>query len=248
MLPEWWTSQFGQQPYSIMNCIEGMKKLPDKCADMFLFDPPFNIGIPYDGYNDDIPEKDFENFLIQVMKEVDRLIKIGPVIIFFREDVYPILHAIRQTNIQFYSFLKWYRPNSQSHLLKGARIFQRIEPIIYAGKGKHTCHLKILYEDTLKYSAITPRHSEIERWEGSHPTPRPYKLYEHIIRGFTNPGDIVLDPFLGSGTTLRACRMSDRVGLGFEICPEYEELIKNRMKEGVKSKNAFEIGEEEALE
>jgi len=51
--------------------------------------------------------------------------------------------------------------------------------------------------------------------------------HDHII-SWSIPGDIVLDPFLGSGTTLLACRKTGRIGLGFEINPEYESIIRER--------------------
>ena len=61
-----------------------------------------------------------------------------------------------------------------------------------------------------------------------HPTMKPVDLFVWILESFTNPGDIVLDPFLGSGTTLLACRKTGRIGLGFEINPEYESIIRER--------------------
>ena len=61
-----------------------------------------------------------------------------------------------------------------------------------------------------------------------HLTPKPISLMNRIILHSSKEGAIVLDPFLGSGTTLRACRETDRVGLGFEINKDYEEVIRKR--------------------
>jgi DNA modification methylase len=246
ILPNFWLNNFSNKSYAIIDCIEGMKKLPDNCIDMVITDPPFNVGIEYESYDDNQNEETFEQWLTKVMIELERIIKAGPIIVFFRDNVHSMFNAIEHTKLNFDGFLKWYQPNGQRHTT--SNIFRRIDLTFILNKGKYTHHPKILYEDVLKYNPITPTHSEIEPWEGYHPCPRPYKLYEHIIRGFSNPGDIVLDPFLGSGTTLKACRLSDRIGLGFEIDPKYEKLISNRMNEGVKSKNAFEIAEAEALE
>ena len=63
----------------------------------------------------------------------------------------------------------------------------------------------------------------------NHPAEKPVKLVEEIIVNSTNEGDTVLDPFLGSGTTLLACQKTNRNGLGMEINPEYEQVIKNRL-------------------
>jgi DNA modification methylase len=62
------------------------------------------------------------------------------------------------------------------------------------------------------------------------PHPKQYAIMDCM---HCAPGDIVLDPFLGSGTTLLACRRTDRIGLGFEINPDYEPIIQERMLEKV---------------
>ena len=64
-----------------------------------------------------------------------------------------------------------------------------------------------------------------------HPTQKPIGLIEHILKALTNRGDVVLDPFLGSGSTLVACHRLGRVGIGFELSPEYFEMARKRLKE-----------------
>jgi len=61
-----------------------------------------------------------------------------------------------------------------------------------------------------------------------HPTQKPIALFEWILERYSEPEQIILDPFLGSGTTLASCRKTNRIGLGFEINPEYEEIIRKR--------------------
>jgi site-specific DNA-methyltransferase (adenine-specific) len=240
-LPSFWTTRFGTNPYAISDCIEGMKKLPDGCVDMVLTDPPFNVGIEYESYDDNQTEVEFEKWLTKVMIELDRITKSGPIIVFFRDNGHSMFNAIEPTKLKFNGFLKWFQPNSQRHTTNN--IFRRIDLAFILSKGKFTHHPKVLYEDVLKYNPITPTHSEIDH-PGVHPCPRPYKLYEHIIKGFTNPGDIVLDPFLGSGTTLRACHSSGRIGLGFEIDKTYEEMISYRMKIDIK-RSLIDIAKDE---
>ena len=66
-----------------------------------------------------------------------------------------------------------------------------------------------------------------------HPAPmNAHIAYDHI-RSWSNPGDCVLDPFLGGGTTLAECKKLHRNGIGFEINPEYEELIRNRLNRAI---------------
>ena len=61
-----------------------------------------------------------------------------------------------------------------------------------------------------------------------HSTTKPTELIKTLIECATNSGNTVLDPFLGSGTTLRACRETDRDCIGFEKDSKYEEIIKER--------------------
>ncbi|MEN6610156.1 MAG: site-specific DNA-methyltransferase [Methanoregulaceae archaeon] len=65
-----------------------------------------------------------------------------------------------------------------------------------------------------------------------HPAPFPVELPRRCIRLFSYTSDIVLDPFLGSGTTLVACRDTGRRGIGFEIDPGYCGIAKSRILEG----------------
>lgn len=62
-----------------------------------------------------------------------------------------------------------------------------------------------------------------------HPTQKPEGLIERMVLGSSNEFDVVLDPFCGSGTTLRVCQQLNRVGIGIEINPEYVEMTNNRL-------------------
>ena len=65
----------------------------------------------------------------------------------------------------------------------------------------------------------------------THPTEKPTKLLEQLIKNSTNVNDIVLDPFIGSGSTINACINTNRKFLGFEIDKEYYDIATNRIKE-----------------
>ena len=63
----------------------------------------------------------------------------------------------------------------------------------------------------------------------AHPTQKPEGLMERMILASTPEGGTVLDPFLGSGTTLRVCQQLERVGTGIELNPDYIALAKDRL-------------------
>jgi hypothetical protein len=65
----------------------------------------------------------------------------------------------------------------------------------------------------------------------AHPTQKPEGLIERMVLASSNSGDLVLDPFSGSGTTLRVCDQLERASLGLEINPEYVDMTKKRLDE-----------------
>lgn len=66
---------------------------------------------------------------------------------------------------------------------------------------------------------------------GYHVAAFPEELVAFFLQCYTDPGDTVLDPFLGSGTTLKVCKVMGRNGIGFELNPDYEKLIRRRIAE-----------------
>ena len=91
------------------------------------------------------------------------------------------------------------------------------------------------YKDYLEYltnatniqDVKKPKKSEFGE-DNKHPTIKPIKLMEWLIKLTTNEGDTVLDPFAGSGTTLAACENLNRTGIGCEMTADYLPTIKNR--------------------
>lgn len=67
--------------------------------------------------------------------------------------------------------------------------------------------------------------------ERFHPTQKPVKLFAHILQEYTKAGDCILDPFLGSGTTIAACEQTGRIGRGVEIAPEYVAVSLQRLSD-----------------
>ncbi|MEM3846354.1 MAG: site-specific DNA-methyltransferase, partial [Candidatus Parvarchaeota archaeon] len=65
-----------------------------------------------------------------------------------------------------------------------------------------------------------------------HPNQKPIEIIEKLIKVSSNESDIILDPFLGSGSTLEACRNTKRNGIGIEIDPQYIEMTKKRLNWG----------------
>jgi DNA modification methylase len=72
--------------------------------------------------------------------------------------------------------------------------------------------------------------AKTESSQGSHSAPFPRGLVEFFVKAFSDPGDIVFDPFLGSGTTMAAAHVLGRSGYGIEISPAYCDVILRRVE------------------
>ena len=75
--------------------------------------------------------------------------------------------------------------------------------------------------------------------EKIHPTQKPCALFEWILKLYSKPGDIVLDPFLGSGTTVAACINLERQYIGIEISPDYVLASQQRIKKATEQRRLF---------
>ncbi len=85
--------------------------------------------------------------------------------------------------------------------------------------------------------------AKTESSQGSHSAPFPRAIPEFFIKAFSDPGDIVFDPFLGSGTTMAAAHVLNRVGYGCEISPAYCDVILRRMEHLAGIEPVFTSGE-----
>lgn len=74
---------------------------------------------------------------------------------------------------------------------------------------------------------------------GGHPTEKPWRLMRDIILDFTAPGDVILDPFMGSGTTLVAAALTGRSTIGIELNPDYFDIAVHRVTKAIVSARAL---------
>jgi DNA modification methylase len=95
--------------------------------------------------------------------------------------------------------------------------------------------------EILKRSLVNETYERSNVWvinpetKSKHLAPYPEELSDKIIKYYSFVGDIVLDPFLGSGTTLLSCQKFDRIGIGFDIHNEYCEMSKKRIEDWIKN-------------
>jgi site-specific DNA-methyltransferase (adenine-specific) len=254
-LPKWWPSS---NPYVIGDCLEIMPKLPDKSIDMILCDLPYgttqnpnDIALPLD----------------KVWREFRRLIKPNGAIVLTAQQPFAtdLINSCREIfrydliwdKVLITGFLNANRMPLRTH--EHILVFYSEQPTYNAQKfiGKATHggtakqNVNNNYGDFVRPRESTSStvkcpvsivhcakpHPSVAR----HPTEKPLKLFEYLIKTYTDEGDVVFDGCLGSGTTLEAAFHTRRVGLGCEINPEYEGIIKERSLSQITRLDAFAI-------
>ena len=209
-IPFWWPSD---KPWMIDDYKNIVKDIPDKSIDLILTDPPYGVGLDYgETYEDS--EENWYGLMSEFLPEAKRISNMI------------IMPCCRIKDLDwFYEnfppqwLISWYK-GSPGHVSYIG--FNDWEPLLVYGKNEG-----IQMHDHFYCQPNTDPNN-------NHPCPKPVGWAEWLIKRATEKRDIVFDPFLGSGTTLKACRNTDRIGLGCEINPEYESIIEKRSLNNVK--------------
>ncbi|MFC1937234.1 DNA-methyltransferase [Chloroflexota bacterium] len=151
--------------------------------------------------------------------------------------IFSIGFAMQQLGFKLLNDIIWFKPNASPNL--SCRYFTHsTEAVIWAAKNnrsKHTFNYELMKQlgngkqmrNVWEVSPPQPK----EKAHGKHPTQKPLKLLERIILASTNEGDVVLDPFNGSGTTGLAALKLGRKYVGIEISQEYLDLTIKRIED-----------------
>lgn len=149
-------------------------------------------------------------------------------------------HALMQLGFRILNDIVWEKPNPPPNL--GTRTFTHsTEMLLWAtkapkgSKDKYTFNYDEMREENGGKQMKTVWRFQApgtdEKKLGKHPTQKPVDLVARCLRASTNPGDLVLDPFMGSGTTGVAATRLERRFIGFEQDPKYVELAVTRLKD-----------------
>jgi len=234
------------------DCIEVMKTLPDKSIDLIFADPPFNIGIKYDVYNDNISYEEYYQWSEKWIQETYRLLKDnGSMYIAIGDEFAAEINIIlKRTGFYFRNWIIWYYAfgqnqkkkfnRSHTHILYFTKDKKRFvfndkdirvpsaRQLIY--KDKRANPIGKIPDDVWQFSRVCGTFKErIEK----HPCQMPESLLELIIKASSNKGDLVLDPFGGTGTTAAAAKKLNRNFITIEVSKEYYEIILKRLNDNV---------------
>lgn len=220
------------------DCLNLIKEIENNSIDLIITSPPYEDfnGAGYGGQTKDILFlKIYSEFFDKFMKEVHRVLKPnGQFYLNLKNKTLKTKlltpHWIEFTEgfslFDFKSFIIWKYAGSFDSTFK--RFHNDYEIIYHLSKGDNL----ILNTDFIEKDALTSiwyiPHFIKNRL---HPVQMPEKVAERMILHSSNPKQIVLDIFAGSGTTLVACKRFNRDYIGFELNPKYVELAKKRLTE-----------------
>jgi len=223
------------------DCLEFMKDIPDESIDLVLTDPPYNISQKNKIFRDyrsgkrgdikmDFGEWDY-NFQIEpFLKEAKRVLNdFGSIIVWTSEQLYGKYREWFEKEMYPKQLLVWVKTNPLPQFrLVGYR--QATELLFWALKKKNTKNnpnFLFLKQSEMTNVFYAPIVGGEERT--IHPTQKPLSITQQLIMRHCREGGIVLDPFLGSGTTAVACKRLKRKFIGIEINPEYCRIAEERL-------------------
>lgn len=227
------------------NCIEIMATLPEKSIDLLVADPPYNLGKPYGNSSDSQLREDYLAFTRAWLSQASRVLAPnGSLYVFmgfrFISHLYLILED--ELHLRFNGWICW---NYTQGMGRTRGFSARHDDILFFTKSdRYTFNMDSIRIPQKYYRARNNMRGANpgDVWEFSHvhycqqnrtthPTQKPEGLIERIVLASSNPGDLVLDPFSGSGTTLRVCQQLDRRSQGIELSEDYLLMTERRLAE-----------------
>jgi len=230
------------------DCLEVMKEIPDKSVDMILCDLPY--GTTACKWDTIIP---FE----PLWEQYERIIKDNGAIVLFGSQ--PFTSQLINSNLKLFKYcLVWEKERPSNPALAKNQFMKWHEDICIFGKNKTKFNpqMEIRKEKNKRNNKLGITHNsdvygnfklqqgngmadfkypssvlKFNVQRGLHPTQKPVALFEYLIKTYTQPGEIVLDNCIGSGTTAVAALNTGRFFIGIEKEPKYVEIARKRVEQ-----------------
>ena len=222
------------------DCLEVLKNIPDDSVDLIATDPPYLISTTNGGGTINNVKKlnqslkdltvvditkgyDIELFgkeFVRVMREINIYLWCNKAQILDYFDFYVKKHKCK------FDIICWHKTNALPTYSN--KYLSDTEYLLYFRKGKGKCFPES-YDDAKTFYIAPINHGDKKRY--GHPTIKPVDIAEKIIRNSSKPGQKVLDPFMGSGTTGVASVNTNRDFIGIELDEGYFKIAENRINE-----------------
>ncbi len=251
------------------DCIKVMNSLPEASVDLIFADPPYNLQLKGDLHRPDNSKVDavddswdhfdsfraYDRFTRAWLKAARRLLKPHGAIwvIGSYHNIFRVGAAMQNEGFWILNDVVWRKSNPMPNF-RGKRFTNAHETLIWASRAEASRYtfnyeaLKALNEGVQMRSdwvlPICTGHERLKDEAGNkaHPTQKPEALLHRVLVATTNPGDVVLDPFFGTGTTGAVARMLGREFIGIEREAAYREVAEARISKVRKfDKAALEV-------
>jgi len=238
------------------DCVGEMARLPDKCVDMIFADPPYNLqlggdlfrpeGSRVDAVNDEWDKFEslavYDGFTRDWLEQARRILKDDGTIwvIGSYHNIYRVGALLQDADFWILNDVVWRKSNPMPNF-RGTRFTNAHETLIWCAKSEKARYtfnyrtMKALNDDLqMRSDWLLPICSGGERVKASdgskaHPTQKPEALLYRILLACTKPGDVVLDPFFGTGTTGAVARRLGRKWIGIERETSYVKVARERI-------------------
>ena len=230
------------------DALKVLPRWPAGCADLVFADPPFNIGYQYDAYRDDLAPRAYVEWTRAWLDEALRVLKPrGTLWVAIGDEYAAEVRVLMRRKATLRNWVIWHYTFGQSCKGKFSRSHTHLfyfvkDPAHFtfndqAVRVPSDRQLKYndrranpkgkLPDDVWRFSRVCGTFRERVGW---HPCQMPVALLERIILACSNPGDLVLDPFAGSGTTLLAAALHGRRWVGVELSKRYATRAAKRVE------------------
>jgi len=238
------------------DCVKELKKIPDNSVDLIFADPPYNLQLQgelyrpnqskVDAVNDEWDQfssfSEYDKFTFDWIKECKRVLKPNGTIwiIGSYHNIFRVGKIMQDLGLWILNDVVWIKTNPMPNF-KGTRFNNAQETLIWASKSqksKFTFHYKSMkaFNDDKQmrsdwYIPICNGGERIKvNGEKAHSTQKPEALLYRIILATSNVGDVILDPFMGSGTTGAVAKKLKRNFIGIEREDFYIKIAEDRIK------------------
>lgn len=238
------------------DCVAAMAGLPDGCVDLIFADPPYNLqlggdlfrpeGSRVDAVDDDWDKfatfADYDSFTRAWLKEARRILKPNGTlwVIGSYHNIYRVGAALQDEGYWILNDIIWRKSNPMPNF-RGTRFTNAHETLIWASRSEDSRYtfnyraMKALNDDLqMRSDWLLPICAGGERVKAdggakAHPTQKPEALLYRVLLACSNPGDVVLDPFFGTGTTGAVARRLGRHWIGIERETRYIKVARQRI-------------------
>jgi site-specific DNA-methyltransferase (adenine-specific) len=187
--------------------------LEDACVDAVVTDPPWNLGREYGRHHDRLPEHEYVRWLRLILGECARVSR-GPVVAFIgTHNRHLVPRLLVGSALRVAAELSWHREPGSA------------EAVVVIAPAAWPVH-RLRLEAADRVLARTP---ELRRRWG-HPVPKPVPVMAALVRLACPPGGLVLDPFVGAGSTLVAARRAGRRSIGMEVEERFCRTAARRLR------------------